>query len=293
MFQTTPKGTETYVGTVTNTDDPEKRGRILVTCPALLGDDTRELPGWVEPALPMGWFLIPDVGRQVAISISGGSENDLIAGQSSISSGASWNAELYTTEQGDNPTPDEFKTNYGKRRGFKTPRGHVFFFDDSAGKEQVTLSWVGGTKAEPKNALISLDKAGSFVAQDSAGSVIYLNGSNGETSVVNSSGAYLTMSDDGIALVDTNNNAIVMNSSGISLVSAGPITFAGSDHIFQNGLHFADDGLTVNVGGIVSSFHPATVNGVAMTTTTTANVAVPGEPTWLDQLVALNVTALL
>jgi hypothetical protein len=241
----------------------------------------------------MGWFLIPDVGRQVAISISGGSHNDLIAGQSSISSGATWDAELYTTEEGDSPVPPEFKTNYGKRRGFKTPAGHVFLFDDTAGQEQVTLSWAGGTKAEPKTALISLDKSGSFIAQDSTGSVIYLNGSNGETSIVNGSGAYMTMSDDGIALVDTNNNAIVMNSAGISLVSSGPITFAGSDHVFQSGLHFVDNGLTVNVGGIASSFHPATANGIAMTSTTSLNLAIPGEPTWTDQLVALNVTAAL
>ena len=294
MFQTTQTGTKKFTATVTNVDDPEKRGRIKVTCPALLGDDTTEFKSWVEPEIPMGWFLIPEVGRQVTISISSGSNNDTVSGQSMITAGASWSAEIYTDDDGSNPAPQEFTAqNYSKRRGFKTPAGHVFLFDDTKAQEQVTLSWSGGSKSQPKTSFLSLDKSGSIVAQDASGSLLYLNGGNGESSLVNKSGAYLTLGENGISMVDTHGNAFVTGADGISLVSNGPIGFAGSDHVFQSGLHFVDGALTVNVGGLASSFHPATTNGVAFGIVTNASVAIPGDPTFLDHLLALQPIALL
>ena len=300
MFNTARTGDETYTGTVTSVDDPEKRGRVRVTCYALLGDETMELPTWVESNVPMGWFLIPEVGRQVTISISSGSSTDLFAGQSSINSAAPrWTGVVYSTGEGDSPVANEFvTTNYGKRRGFKTPRGHVFLFDDTQGEEQVTISWSGGTKAEPKTSLLSLNGEGSFVAQDAQGSVFYMNGGNGETSIVNQSGAYMILSGDGISLVDSHSNGIVMNDSGINFMSQGPIGFAGTDHTFSNGLHFVDEAIPnapvgVNVGGLAASLHALTTSGIAMTSTTALNVAVLGVSTWQAQLAALNITAAL
>ena len=289
-------GDQTFTAVVTNVEDPEQRGRLKVTCSALLGDESQELPGWVEPELQVGWFWIPNVGQQVTLTTALGASSDLYSGQSSIASAnLRWDAARYTEDgaEGGNPVGSEFKTNYGNRRGFKTPRGHVFFFDDKKGDEQITISWAGGTDAQPKTALMSLDSDGSFVVQDSGGSVLYMNGKDGETTLLNQGGSYIMMNGDGLSLVDNNNNALIMNSAGISVVSSGPVNFAGSDHVFSNGLHFLDNGLTVNVGGVIAAFHPATVAGIAMTATTLAAVAVPGDPTWNDHLLSLNVTAAL
>lgn len=296
MFSRNTQGDQSYSATVTNTDDPDRRGRLKVTCSALLGDESREFPGWVDPELPWGWFLIPNVGQQVTLTIAGGSSSDIYSGQSTIASGKlRWSASIYTNADAEdaNPVGDEFKVNYGQRRGFKTPRGHVFLFDDTKGKEQITMSWSGGTPTQPKSALMSMDSSGSFIVQDAGGSVFYMNSTDGETSLINQGGGYMILNGDGISLVDPNNNALIMNSDGISLVSNSPINFAGSDHVFSNGLHFLDNGQNVNVGGIASSFHPATAAGIAMLAITNANVAIPGDPTWLEQYNALIVTALL
>lgn len=318
MFSKGSHGDQSFPAVVTKNDDPERRGRLKVTCSALLGDETREFPAWVEPDLPWGWFLIPDVGQQVTLTISLGSSADTFSGQSQIAGARPrWSGSYFTASpvpvaqgQGLPPAPSsapldapikdpspvgsEFTAaNYGKRRGFKTPRGHVFLFDDTQGQEKIILSWTGGSPVEPKTALLMLDSEGSFVVQDSGGSTIYMDGKSGNSSIVNQAGCYFMMGNDGISLVDQNNNALLMNDQGISFVSNKPISFAGSDHVFQSGLHFIEDGLTVNVGGIAASFHPATVAGIAMTATATAAVAIPGDPTWLDHLIAFNVTASL
>lgn len=301
MFSSNAHGDQSFPAVVTKTDDPESRGRLKVACSALLGDETREFPAWVEPDLPWGWFLIPNVGQQVTLTISLGSGSDLFSGQSAIaSSRPRWSGSHFTTsgpeaDTVNDPSPvgSEFTAkNYGQRRGFKTPRGHVFLFDDTSGGEQITLSWAGGTPVNPKAALLSIDHDGSFVIQDAGGSVLYLNAS-GDSTLINKHGSYLLMDGAGISLVDQNNNAMIMNSDGISFVSAKPISFAGTDHIFQSGLHFVDNGITVNVGGIAASFHPLTVAGIAMTVTATGAVAIPGDPTWLEHLIAFNATATL
>lgn len=299
MFSSNAHGDQSYPAVVTKTDDPERRGRLKVTCSALLGDENREYQAWVEPDLPWGWFLIPDVGQQVTLTISLGSSGDVFSGQSSIaSSRPRWSGGHFTTSGPESalvkdPTPvgGEFTaTNYGKRRGFKTPRGHVFMFDDSTGFEQITLSWAGGTLVNPKAAFLAIDPDGSFVVQDSGGSVLYMN-AGGDSTLINKHGGYLLMNDQGISLVDQNNNALIMNAQGISMVSGGPIAFAGTDHVFQSGLHFIDNGITVNVGGIAASFHPLTVSGIAMLVTTAGALAVPGDPTWDAHLAAFGITA--
>ena len=59
--------TQTFDATVTNIEDPEKRGRIEVSCAGLLGDEDSTLPMWVEPNTDWGWFYVPDVGELVEI----------------------------------------------------------------------------------------------------------------------------------------------------------------------------------------------------------------------------------
>jgi len=287
----------TFFATVSNSDDPEKRGRIKVTCAALLGDEQQELPGWIEPALLWGWFAIPDVGQQVTVLATLGTSEDLFQHQSSITSlHVRWTGTtLNTDEDADNPNAigSEFTDkNYGKRRGFKTPKGHVMLFDDTTGDEQIQMTWAGGPEDDKKTAFWSFDKTGSFICQDASGGLFYMNGDNGEVTVMNSHQHRVVLSEEGISLVDAHGNAIIMNEAGISFQSQGPITFMGTDHVFNNGLHFSGlDQIPVNVGGLCAAFHAATPTGVSMTSITNANISIPGLPTWLAQLGVLNVIA--
>lgn len=287
-----------FLAVVSKNEDPEKRGRIKVACAALLGDEQQELPGWIEPALLWGWFAVPDVGQQVTILVTLGTDQDLFQHQSSITSiHARWTGStVFTGEEAEeaNLVGTEFTDkNYGKRRGFKTPSGHVLMFDDTKGDEQIQMTWSGGTESEPKTAFWSFDKTGSFICQDASGGLFYMNGENGEMSLINKNGHRIVISDEGISMVDAHSNGIIMNSDGMSFLSQGPMTFMGTDHVFQNGLHYTGPDLVpVNVGGLAASFHGGTVLGAAFLTTTTANVAVPGVSTWLANLTALQATAL-
>jgi hypothetical protein len=48
------------LGRVTDTEDPEKRGRVQVLVPAVF-----EEPVWAEPCLPYGYFFVPPVDSRV------------------------------------------------------------------------------------------------------------------------------------------------------------------------------------------------------------------------------------
>ena len=129
---------EKYDATVTVNEDDENRGRIRVACVGLLGDEEIELPMWVEPVLEWGFFLIPNVGETVEIEAAISSDEDEIDGQFSIDNlDIRWRGKrTYTIDEPENenvePTPihPDFLSNYGKRRGFSTPHGHIVMFDD-------------------------------------------------------------------------------------------------------------------------------------------------------------------
>jgi hypothetical protein len=140
---------ELHTAEVVDTADPEKRGRIRVKCPSLLGDNETDLPMWVEPAMQWGWFLIPDVGDIVDIDIvaDDGAGEGFVGDQASIEGpDTKWRGISYwLKDAGETNVPrpihPEMLVNYGKRRGFSTPAGHVFVFDDKEGAEKITIAW--------------------------------------------------------------------------------------------------------------------------------------------------------
>lgn len=74
-----------YRAIVRDTDDPEKRGRIRVECPAVLG---KQLSAWALPNLPPNCFSVPLVGSMVWIEFEGGRKDSPI-----------WTGVFYTTDQ--------------------------------------------------------------------------------------------------------------------------------------------------------------------------------------------------
>lgn len=160
---------ETYEATVRKNDDDENRGRIKVTCVGLLGDNETELPMWVEPKYQWGWFTVPDIGEVVEIELTNSTETDESYGQSSIDvPDIQWTGVRYYTDNAeeDNAEPTEihpdFLENYGKRRGFSTPLGHVFLFDDTSGKSKVYITWVKEKDGDKSQILIDDDGSVSF-----------------------------------------------------------------------------------------------------------------------------------
>lgn len=145
---------ETYPATVTVNEDDEQRGRVRVACAGLMGDEESELPMWVEPAFDWGWFFVPDVGEIIEVELTSASEEDEHFGQASIDNlDIRWRGKRFFTEaegtvgeEDQDPEVDarkvhaEFLTNYGKRRGFATPWGHIILFDDTDGDHRISIS---------------------------------------------------------------------------------------------------------------------------------------------------------
>ena len=64
-----------YRGTVTSVDDPEQRGRVQVSVPAVFG--VAGTQNWAEPCVPyggegVGFFAVPPVGATVWVEFEGG-----------------------------------------------------------------------------------------------------------------------------------------------------------------------------------------------------------------------------
>lgn len=169
----------TYPAKVTFNQDPDKRGVIRVACVGLLGEEDTEVPVDIEPVHDWGWFYVPDIGEIVEIECIEGSSEDEQQGQMSIDNcDLKWrSARFYGNEEGDTPTPvnEAFTAkNYGKRRGFATPAGHVLMFDDTSGSEEITLSWKQGA------AFVTFDANGTVTLQNKAGASIVMDSDSGK-----------------------------------------------------------------------------------------------------------------
>ncbi len=179
---------ETHIATVTKTNDPEQRGRIKVTCSGLLGDEEEELPMWVEPVPSWGWFIIPDKGELVEIECVGRSPEDEQFGQVSIdsldlkwrASKRFWGNSEAEENAGKTTIPEAFLVNYGKRRGFATPNGHTFVFDDTKGALSITVTWKGPDGVST----LTFDATGKILLEVFAGEKITIDPVSHETRII-------------------------------------------------------------------------------------------------------------
>jgi len=180
-----PITVEKFVAKVSVNDDPEQRARIQVTCEDYTGFPDVVIPGWVEPVLDWGVFLVPDVDEYVEIEVVTGAIDDDVPGQSAIFDPViRWRGKRYYHEGKEAPTPihEDFKTNYGKRRGFATPAGHILLFDDTEGKEQIRLSL---KLASGEYVFLDFDKSGNVKLENGASGVVFLGAGAGEAGAAN------------------------------------------------------------------------------------------------------------
>lgn len=158
---------ERFEAIVASTDDPEKRGRIKATCADFTGDPDAVLPDFIEPVFDWGWFYTPDVGEIVEIEVVTNDDTDEMPGASMILSPTiHWrNKRFYHTGDEDpRPINEQFtSSNYGKRRGFATPAGHVIMFDDTPGSEKVLITDKTGNVIEMKSAGLVIRSPSSIV----------------------------------------------------------------------------------------------------------------------------------
>lgn len=237
---------ESHPATVTNANDPEKRGRIKVACAAILGDEETELPMWVEPLPMWGWFVVPDVGEVVEVEVLSGSSEDDSHGQITIDSlDIKWRGDRYwgnSEGPSPRPVPEDFtKTNYGKRRGYATPAGHVMLFDDADDGRKVTMTW---KSKDGKYSSFGIDPDGSFVVNTVTGHTLYLDSKNGAVSLVDQFGNSYSSDTDGIRLISKDSDIVSMKSGNIQILAqAGAVISAGNVHLDAGEINLGD-GLT-------------------------------------------------
>lgn len=243
---------ERHEAIVTVNEDPEKRGRIKVKCPGIIGDPDTELPDFIEPSFDWGWFYVPDVGEEVEIEWVTEDENaEGTRGQASIDNPSIfWTTKRFESIEGEAARPQHdlmTGTNYGKRRGFRTPTGHVLFFDDTPGDEQVTLTWTN--EGEVDRSLLTMDKTGSVILSNKLGSMVFLNAEAKETSIIDSNSNMLTMTERGIAVADNNGNTVEMKAEGISINVAADAQLEISGNVGMN----VGGNVAATVGGDVEA----------------------------------------
>lgn len=267
---------ERHIAVVANTDDPEKRFRIKVKCAALLGSEDVVLNRWVEPAFSWGLVLLPDVGEQVEIEFNAGSDKDEVEGQAFLENpDIRWRGTRY---QGPDAYESMFTdTNYGKRRGFVTPAGHLLMFDDTEGSEKINLVW---HNAENGYAMFSMNEDGSIILANKNGSMLYLNASAGELALIDENGNSISSSSTGIKIVDATGNIIELKSGAVQVLGQSGVTISCKDVILDAG--------KIQIGGqaAVQPIIMGTLFATALTTWTTAlsaclGTCVPSPPTGL------------
>jgi len=190
-----------FRGSVVDNQDPDKRGRLKLSVPALLGDQTTD---WALPCFPCGgladtgWFAVPQVGAQVWVEFEGG-QIDF-----PIWTGTFWQQSSdVPAEVQDPPTT----------RLLKTPKGHLFLLEDKDGSEQVSLTHSGG-------ASIVIDPDGNVVLTDQNGGKVTLDAKNSQLTIEDANGNSMKLDSQGTTVEDANGNKIEMAASGINVKGA-------------------------------------------------------------------------
>jgi hypothetical protein len=167
-----------YTGIVKDNQDPEKLGQLTVNVPAIFDNDETVV---ARPALPYGFFFVPENGAKVWVEFEGGDTG------LPIWTGVQYVAGEWASEGAVSPP---------QKRVLKTAAGHVVVFDDKSGEEGIDV------KDGVNNHEIKLDGSGIQVN----------DGKNNHTVKLDSSGIAIT---DGV-----NQNQVKLDSSGITIQAA-------------------------------------------------------------------------
>jgi len=188
-----------YRGIVADNDDPQKRARLRLRVPSVLGEEESD---WALPCLPFGgaadqgFFAVPEANAQVWVEFE---EGDL---HRPIWVGTFWQAQA--------DVPQDASISPPTTRLLRTPSGHTLQFDDKSGDEQIRLR-------HPQEATLVIDKDGTIALTDAKGAKLTLDAAGERIVVEDSNGNTLTMSSSGTIVEDSNGNKIEMSGSGINV----------------------------------------------------------------------------
>jgi uncharacterized protein involved in type VI secretion and phage assembly len=184
---------------VTDNQDPQKRGRLRVRAPSVLGDQDTD---WALPCFPFGggagfgWFAVPPVNAQVWVEFEEGDIHRPV-----------WTG---TFHQQSADVPQTAAQSDPTTYLLQTPAGQILEFVDKSGSEQARVH-------HPSNAEILIDKNGGISLTDAKGSHVTLDASNGEITIADANGNQLTLSSSGTTAQDASGNKVEMAAGGMKL----------------------------------------------------------------------------
>src|SRR5215467_12564634 len=188
-----------YSGEVVANDiDPDHTGIISVSVPSVFGAGIA-VPA--RPCLPYGHFFIPAVGTKLWIEFeSGDPEYPIWVGV--------WYPKGKVPKPADISPPDN--------RVIQTASGHTIEIMDKGGDEKITIKHKG-------NAFITLDKKGSLLIANNAGSYLQLDADAKTATFVEQHGNIITMGADGVTITEKSGNTTVQMTSSACRIMAGSI----------------------------------------------------------------------
>jgi hypothetical protein len=199
-----------YRAFVADNADPERRGRLRLTVPSVLGGEQSD---WALPCFPygggpdFGFIAVPPVDSQVVAEFI---EGDV---SSPIWTGTFWRRSDEVPAELDGDAAPTTKL-------MKTESGHYLSFEDKDGAETITLK-------SAADAIVEMDHDGSIALTGSDGGTVVLDAAAGTLTVEDANGNSLVMSSSGIEASDGNGNSITTSAGGVE-VSATTIKISGS-----------------------------------------------------------------
>jgi len=110
-----------YTGIVRDNRDPDNLGKLQVSVPTIFPEDDLVT---ARPALPYGFYFVPEIGAKVWMEFEGGDSGLPI-----------WTGLQYTPGE----WPAEGQADPPQRRVIKTPSGHVVIMNDIRGEEGIEI----------------------------------------------------------------------------------------------------------------------------------------------------------
>jgi hypothetical protein len=190
-----------YSGIVKDNRDAEKLGKVKVSVPAIFPPD--ELMD-ARPALPFGWFYVPENDTPVWVEFEGGDATlPLWTGVQAVSG-------KYAAELDLDPP---------QKRALKTPAGHLILFDDKSGEESIKI-----VEAVHEHEIV-LDKDGITVTDGKNKHSLKFDSSGVQATT--QSGAKLELTSSGVT-VDAGSSSLTLKGSSITLDASASVEVKGA-----------------------------------------------------------------
>jgi hypothetical protein len=162
---------EYHTGIVMENDtDSDKKGILKIECPTIATGEALECEPifhYVDSAKQAGSFWIPEVGSQVEVEIECEEDSEV------TDLNPRWKCTVYPT----GTVPEVFQENYPKRRGWRTPEGHILYFDDT--EDELIMTY-----EHPTGATIVVNDDGDIILTPASGRGVLIGSENASQDMV-------------------------------------------------------------------------------------------------------------